>query len=132
MADRTEVVELAAEAHNVYFWVVPANASGVWEGAWTEGARSFPFVLTMEQRFQVASGRMTFGDRELALTDVIINGDRIRFSVETESAGRRRPIGVFPCAPRLVSGPAPCPRVSRGPWPSVPTCGIRWPPRGWP
>jgi len=90
MADRTEVVELGAEAHNVYFWVVPANASGVWKGAWTEGAPSFPFVLTIEQRFQVASGRMTVGEKEMALTDVIINGDRIRFSVEMESGGRAR------------------------------------------
>ncbi|MEN6310268.1 MAG: methyltransferase domain-containing protein [Acidobacteriota bacterium] len=90
LADRTEVVELGAEAHNVYFWVVPANASGVWAGAWTEGGLSFPFKIAFEQRFQVASGRMAVGDQELALKDVIISGDRIRFSVETESAARRR------------------------------------------
>src|SRR4030042_419286 len=62
--DDSAVVMVNETTHNVYFWVVPANISGTWEGSWSVGGRKTAFRLELEQHFQYPSGRIRLGDPE--------------------------------------------------------------------
>lgn len=63
--------------HRVLFWVVPANASGLWEGRY----RGEPWTLRINQRFQHLEGRFSPNGRDpLPVSAAAITGDRIRFS----------------------------------------------------
>jgi SAM-dependent methyltransferase len=86
-ADRSEVVTVNGQTHDVFFWVVPANASGIWKWTWTEGQRTSPCELELDQRFQVLNGLIRLDGREFPLKDLKISGDRLRFSVDTEEGG---------------------------------------------
>ena len=51
-------------AQRVYFWVIPANATGRWK--WNSpGGRQAAFVLEMEQRYQQIRGTLTQGDSSI-------------------------------------------------------------------
>ena len=78
--DDSAVVMVNETTHNVYFWVVPANVSGVWEGSWVEGSRKTAFGLELEQHFQWPSGTIKRADSETTLTDISLNGDKLQFT----------------------------------------------------
>lgn len=86
--DDSAVVTENERTHDVFFWVIPANASGTWEWAWPEGSRKLPCRLDLEQHFQVLSGRISVGGKGLVLKDSSITGDRIKFSVDREEGGK--------------------------------------------
>jgi SAM-dependent methyltransferase len=88
--DNSAVVATDGMTHDVYFWVIPANASGTWEWTWPEGSGKLPCRLELDQHFQVLTGRITAGGRELALNDLNITGDRLKFSVGREEGGKTR------------------------------------------
>ena len=75
-------------AQRVYFWVIPANATGRWK--WNSpGGRQSAFVLEMEQRYQAIRGTLTQGDHPLTLADAKLTGDRITFRIEQDVSGRK-------------------------------------------
>jgi SAM-dependent methyltransferase len=86
--DDSAVVEEGGRTHDVFFWTIPANASGSWQWTWSEGPRSLPCRLDVEQRFQFLSGRIAVGGRELPLKGPAISGDKVKFSVDREENGR--------------------------------------------
>ena len=88
--DQSAEVETDGMTHNVYFWVIPANASGTWEWAWPEGSQMLPCRLDLEQHFQALTGRITVGGREFPLNDLSVNGERLKFSVAREEGGKTR------------------------------------------
>jgi SAM-dependent methyltransferase len=75
-------------AQRVYYWVIPANATGTW--TWrSPGARRTAFTLKLEQRYQQIGGTLTQGDHQWTLTDAKLTGDRITFRIEQEEGGRK-------------------------------------------
>jgi len=78
--DDSAVVMVNETTHNVYFWVVPANVSGTWEGSWSDGGRKTAFRLELEQHFQYPSGGIKLGDSEAILTEINLNGDKLQFT----------------------------------------------------
>jgi SAM-dependent methyltransferase len=88
--DDSEVVMVNDISHNVYFWVVPANVSGSWEGSWTEGAKKTGFWLELEQHFQWPSGTLSLAGQgrqrgaEMALSDMSLVGDKFQFTAQPE------------------------------------------------
>jgi SAM-dependent methyltransferase len=78
--DDSAVVMVNETTHNVYFWVVPANVSGVWEGSWGEGSQKKAFGLELEQHFQWPSGTIKRGDSETTLADINLSGDKFQFT----------------------------------------------------
>lgn len=66
-------------SHEVYFWIVPANASGSWE--WAPPGGKEPYRLTLDQSFQEVSGTLTAGGRSIPVTEGRLQGDRLRFVV---------------------------------------------------
>ncbi len=74
--------------HEVYFWVLPANFSGTWQGAWPFGTGKEQFVLDIQQKFQVPEGRLKVGGNEMVLSEAVIKGDTITFAVQRDSGGK--------------------------------------------
>ncbi len=75
-------------AQRVYYWVIPAIASGIWK--WNApGGRQAVYVLDMEQKYQAVRGTIAQGGLKTNLQDAKLTGDRIAFTV-TEHAGGRK------------------------------------------
>jgi SAM-dependent methyltransferase len=75
-------------AQRVYFWVIPANATGRWK--WNSpGSHQAAFVLEMEQRYQAIRGTLTEGGHQSTLADAKLTGDRITFRIEQDVSGRK-------------------------------------------
>ena len=83
-SDDSALVMVNETTHNVYLWIVPANVSGAWEGAWTDGSRKTAFGLELEQHFQWPSGKIKRGGSEMALADIRLVGDKLEFSAEAD------------------------------------------------
>jgi SAM-dependent methyltransferase len=86
--DDSTIVMVDTTSHNVYFWVVPANVTGVWEGAWGDGASKTPFGLELDQHFQWPSGKLKTGQEEIPLTEISLIGDKFQFTAEPEDTSR--------------------------------------------
>ena len=82
--DDSTIVMVNDTSHNVYFWIVPANVSGVWEGAWTDGAAKTAFGLELDQHFQWPSGKIKLGKEEIPLTEIRLVGDQFQFTADPE------------------------------------------------
>lgn len=80
------------DKHNVYFWIIPANASGVWE--WTMPALSGDvlYSLLIEQTFQEINGKALEGYSKLEIKNGKIVGNRLNFSIEKEYRGQNQKI----------------------------------------
>jgi SAM-dependent methyltransferase len=91
--DDSAVVMVNDQSHSVYFWVVPANVSGIWKGAWTDGDRATELRLELEQHFQWPAGKITVGGKEIWLSAVHLNGDKFEFAAQSEEE---------PASPRMV------------------------------
>jgi hypothetical protein len=72
----------------VYYWVIPANATGSWK--WNApGGRQPVYVLEMEQRYQAIRGTIAQGARKMDLSSAKLSGDRVAFTIEESVSGRR-------------------------------------------
>lgn len=73
------------DAANVYLWIVPAVAGGLW-ALTEEGGETM--ILELDQRFQEVTGTLTGAGRVMSLRDVALRGTRLRFTVDTASGAR--------------------------------------------
>ncbi len=72
--------------HYIYFWVLPANVSGRWQGYYDKEE----WTLTIRQRFQRIEGSLSVnGCTALPLTDMTLTGDTIRFVARSGDPNRR-------------------------------------------
>ncbi len=79
--DKEQPVE-ALSYGTLYYWVVPANVSGSWEGLislGSEGGRRF--TLQFDQTFQQVRGHVMIGDEQLPLHDVELEADNLTFTL---------------------------------------------------
>ncbi|MDG2122656.1 MAG: hypothetical protein P8J87_03100 [Verrucomicrobiales bacterium] len=67
-----------------------ATASGVWGWTVSWGDRSFSPVLALEQRADVVTGTLKFGERETAISEGILKGETVSFKVVRERDGNTR------------------------------------------
>jgi SAM-dependent methyltransferase len=71
--------------HYLFFWVLPANASGFWQGP--NAGESWS--LSIRQRFQNIEGSLSVKDgRSLPLSEATLTGDMIRFTA-TDGRSKR-------------------------------------------
>jgi SAM-dependent methyltransferase len=73
----------------VYYWVVPANATGRWEWELDTGGGRRLYTLTADQLFQVLGGTVSVEGSEIALGDGRLAGLKVRFRLDEERDGRR-------------------------------------------
>ncbi|MEW5900958.1 MAG: class I SAM-dependent methyltransferase [Acidobacteriota bacterium] len=78
--DDSAVVMVNEQSHTVYFWVVPANISGTWEGSFAGGLERVAFSLELDQHFQYPAGKIKLGGAEIPLQDISLNGDKLSFT----------------------------------------------------
>jgi|WetSurMetagenome_2_1015567.scaffolds.fasta_scaffold20055_4 SAM-dependent methyltransferase len=81
--DKTAIIRF----QRVYYWVIPANATGTWK--WTAaGGRQMACALEVEQKYQAIRGTIAQGGRKTNLSDAKITGDRIAFATKESINGR--------------------------------------------
>ena len=81
----TEEVEEDGMSHTVYLWILPANVSGIWE--WTESTEAGKrnYNLHIEQEFQEVYGILTSNGANVSISEMKIEGDRLRIAIEEET-----------------------------------------------
>jgi SAM-dependent methyltransferase len=73
-------------AQRVYYWVIPANVTGIWK--WTEpGKRKSVCTLEIDQRYQQIQGTLTRENQKTTLAGAKLTGDRITFATDEEVDG---------------------------------------------
>jgi SAM-dependent methyltransferase len=68
------------DGHTVYFWVIPANVTGIWE--WDNPGEKGRYVMKLSQQFQLVSGTLQLGPDEIPVKNLELRGDRLHFIVE--------------------------------------------------
>jgi len=68
------------DGHRVYFWVIPANVTGIWE--WDMPGEKERYVMKLSQQFQLVSGTLQSGPDEIPVKNLELKGDRLQFIVE--------------------------------------------------
>ena len=71
----------------VYLWVVPAKVDGRWH-ATVSGSGNESLMLSFTQKFQQLEGAAVHGGERIALQDGQLEGNRIRFRLPDDAAGR--------------------------------------------
>ena len=74
--------------HNVYFWVVPANASGKWRFSQPSDLPAVPFTLNLQQKFQEIEGHVADRNQVIRLKSADLTGARIAFSFNRDTQDR--------------------------------------------
>lgn len=72
--------------HWIYFWVIPANVTGVWE--WEMPGEKEKYVLKLSQQFQRVSGTLQLGLDEIPVKNLELTGNRLQFIVERVFKGQ--------------------------------------------
>jgi len=80
--DNYKEVELKDSTHDVYFWVVPANVSGVWRISIQSAEGNSEYKITLNQKFQHVFGDYASGSLSRPLQEFKITGDSVIFSLE--------------------------------------------------
>ena len=92
--DSTLQVQPASQFFNfAYYWLVPADVAGRWDVSLT-GSRSAsnqePYVLQLEQRYQMVTAKASRGGREVPVSGASVNGDRLKFTLIDSLGGKPR------------------------------------------
>jgi hypothetical protein len=73
-------------SHDVFLWIIPANASGTWKWTMTEPKSSWEMKL--EQLFQQISGTISVNGASAVLKDAVLTGDKIKFTADSQGNGK--------------------------------------------
>jgi len=86
--DASSEVDVDGIRHDVYLWVIPANASGSWFWTMNLNGKTASVQLNLAQKYQYATGKARIYGTEVEIKDVKIQGALVRFSFEIEVAGK--------------------------------------------
>jgi SAM-dependent methyltransferase len=85
--DQTVRVPGASRPHAVYYWIIPADVSGVWHVHVPAGTGVRDYVLRLQQQYQEVRGTIDVEGHDLPITDATLVGDRLRFIANTDEQG---------------------------------------------
>ena len=90
LPDASSEVDVDGVRHDVFLWVIPANAGGDWSWTMRLDGKPVSVRLNLLQKYQYASGKVRLGrvETEIEVKDVKIQGDIVRFSFETSIGGK--------------------------------------------
>ncbi|MFC1541715.1 SAM-dependent methyltransferase [Candidatus Latescibacterota bacterium] len=88
LPDRKLELKSGGRIHDVYFWILPANVSGMWEWTMTRSNEKLSYKLNLSQNFQNVSGDITIGGTPVQITDITLVGNRIQFTYEDNIGGQ--------------------------------------------
>ena len=72
-----------------YFWVIPADAGGVWRWSMTTSEGGRDYFLRLVQTFQKISGKLEGQVSESPIEEPRLSGDQISFTIVDETQGRK-------------------------------------------
>lgn len=87
--DQTTTVVVNDSVHTVYFWVIPANITGVWQWNMPLNQRNNECRLEVDQHFQWFQGRLTVGKDSAVIQETRIDGQKINFQAGLSDRKRR-------------------------------------------
>ncbi len=73
---------------DVYYWVVPAAAAGVWQWELPASGKAQPYELRLEQRYQAISGTVSVGGSTAKIINARLRGEEIRFAFTASINGQ--------------------------------------------
>jgi hypothetical protein len=73
--------EIDEEEPRIFKWIVPARVEGGWQWDQQIGGRRVRYAAVLEQRFQSIEGVARVGSRREVLTDPVLRGENIAFSL---------------------------------------------------
>jgi hypothetical protein len=80
---------IVSTGHNfVYYWMVPGNMSGMWNGELEDHGRRIPIRFELEQSFQKVHGRVRCEGDALPIEDGGMAGDRFTLRTSRNPSGR--------------------------------------------
>jgi len=71
----------------IYFWIVPARAAGVWQWELPVAGKPQSYELKLEQKYQAISGSARVGARSVRITDARLRGGEIQFAFTADVNG---------------------------------------------
>jgi SAM-dependent methyltransferase len=77
---------------HIYYWVVPANASGTWDLTLHSVNGLSRYSLIIDQSFQKIEGFATSGSSQMILKDAKLKGDALEFRIEEKMNGKIVPM----------------------------------------
>ena len=84
--DQTSNVMVDEISHDVFLWIIPANASGTWKWTMTEPKSTWEMNVT--QFFQQISGSISVNGASAVLKDAEIKADKIKFTADRQVNGK--------------------------------------------
>ena len=84
--DKSTSVTVDEISHDVFLWIIPANATGTWK--WTMAESKANWELNLEQHFQEISGTISVNGASAAMKDAVLSGDKIKFTGERQVNGK--------------------------------------------
>jgi Ribosomal protein L11 methyltransferase (PrmA) len=73
----------------IYLWIVPANAAGVWQWRLDVGEAPVAYELVLQQTFQMLAGNPVVGGKPARIEGGRMRGDEISFMLTAELGGRQ-------------------------------------------
>jgi SAM-dependent methyltransferase len=86
--DQTVRVPGSSRPHTVYYWVIPADVSGVWHVRMPAGTGERRYVLRLQQEFQAVRGTIDTGGHDIPISNATLVGDRLLFTASTDEQGQ--------------------------------------------
>lgn len=71
-----------------YYWIIPAEVNGIWHYTIQSLEGPLQNLLTLNQKYQMVSGKITFQGREFILRDHRIKGDQLSFGIRYNVEGQ--------------------------------------------
>jgi SAM-dependent methyltransferase len=87
--DKTLRVPGASYEHTLFYWVIPADVSGVWRLTASAPTGNRQYTLRLQQQFQEVRGTATGVGEETPITNATLMGDHLRFTVTTGIQGEQ-------------------------------------------
>ena len=76
--------------HYIYFWIVPANLSGLWTLSLPSELSRSSITLEIEQKFQKIEGRFRIKDTQVPIEEAKLVGDKVTFKLVQKNANGPR------------------------------------------
>jgi hypothetical protein len=72
----------------IHYWIVPARVAGTWRWKLPAGGRTVDYELELSQSYQMVSGTLRAGGKEVTLQEASLEGERIALAFTADIEGR--------------------------------------------
>ena len=84
-ADEKTDLYVEDKYHYIYFWIMPANLSGMWTLSLPSALSSTAVTMEIEQKFQHIEGHIKMNNTRIPLEEAHIAGDKLTFKLAQNS-----------------------------------------------